>query len=199
MVCAFTIHTDLERSIRKVACDWPILHSARVAGDPHIRRRSTVIYRRIVEAKARQGFAQLNNGNARELVDGWAPTVRYHFVGDHALGGTRTDKETMVLWFERVFRVFPNTRFRFDELLVKGWPWRTTAVVFATLEATVDGLPYTNDFVQRIELRWGRVTSITTLEDTQRCAAALARAAAAGLDEAAAPPMDDTPKPAGTR
>lgn len=65
--------------------------------------------------------------------------------------------------------------------------WRTSAAVFATLEAEVAGEPYANDFIQHVELQWGRVTRITTTEDTQRCAAALARAAASGVAEAAAP------------
>lgn len=158
-----------------------------------------MIYRRIVQAKARRGFAQLNARQARAVVDQWSPKIHYHFVGDHALGGTRTRRDSIVSWFERVYRVFPNTTFRLDDVLVKGWPWRTTAVVFATLEATVVGEPYVNEFVQRIELRWGRVTSILTMEDTQKCAAALARAAAAGIDEAVAAQITDGPQPLNTR
>lgn len=134
-------------------------------------------------------FRQLNQRDPEAVVKQFAPTFSYLFVGDHALGGTRTTTEGMVRWFRRVFTVFPGTRFTVDDVLVKGWPWRTRVAVFATLDATVNGEPYTNDFIQKIELRWGRVTRITTMEDNQRCAAALRRAAEGGIAEAVAPPI----------
>lgn len=150
------------------------------------------MYKRIVEAKARRAFAQLNRRRPEKMVKQFAGRFSYHFVGDHSLGGTRTTRPGMVRWFERVFTVFPATQFTVHDVLVRGWPWRTRVAVFATLDATVNGEPYTNDFIQRIDLRWGRVTHITTMEDNQRCAAALQRAAAGGIAEAAAPPIMDS-------
>ncbi len=151
------------------------------------------MYKRIVETQARRAFAQLNRRQPEAVVKQFAGRFSYHFVGDHALGGTRTTRQGMVRWFERVFTVFPGTRFTVHDVLVRGWPWRTRAAVFVTLDATVNGEPYTNDFIQRIDLRWGRVTHITTMEDNQRCADALQRAAAGGIAEAAAAPIVDGP------
>lgn len=91
------------------------------------------MYKRIVEIKARRAFAQLNRRQPEKVVKQFADRFSYRFVGDHALGGTRTTRPGMVRWFERVFTVFPGTRFTVHDVLVRGWPWRTRAAVFATL------------------------------------------------------------------
>ncbi len=43
-------------------------------------------------------------------------------------------------------------------------------------------------------LRWGRIETVTTIEDTQRLAMALERLVAAGVAEATAPPIEDAPQ-----
>ena len=50
-------------------------------------------------------------------------------------------------------------------------------------------MPYENELAQTIELRWGRIVRIHTLEDTQKLAAALERLEAAGMGEAVAEPI----------
>ena len=44
---------------------------------------------------------------------------------------------------------------------------------------------------QTIDIRWGRIVAITTLEDTQKLAGALECLAARGVEEAGAPPIED--------
>jgi hypothetical protein len=51
---------------------------------------------------------------------------------------------------------------------------------------------YENEFMQRMTLRWGRISSVLTLEDTQRFAAALPALAKAGIAEATAEPIRDS-------
>jgi ketosteroid isomerase-like protein len=53
------------------------------------------------------------------------------------------------------------------------------------------GEPYENEFMQRMSLRWGRITSVLTIEDTQRFANILPALAAAGVADATQPPITD--------
>ena len=61
-------------------------------------------------------------------------------------------------WFERLFELFPGIRFEVEDVLVKGWPWRTRAVALVDVATAVAGEPYRNEVAQTIQLRWGRIT-----------------------------------------
>ena len=56
--------------------------------------------------------------------------------------------------------------------------------------------PYRNEIAQTIDLRWGPITPIHSLEDTHALASALERLAAAGIDEPRATPLTDREPPA---
>ncbi|WP_198677552.1 hypothetical protein [Leucobacter luti] len=60
-----------------------------------------------------------------------------------------------------------------------------------TTSVLPDGHRYENRVMQRMKLRWGRVTAIETLEDLQNLQRALLVVAAAGRPEAIAPPIED--------
>lgn len=89
-------------------------------------------------------------------------------------------------------QLFPDIRF---EVLVRGSPWRTRAVALVKVRATVEGTVYRNELAQTIDIRFGRIVRINTLEDTQKLAGALWRLAELGVEEAAAPAIED-PVPA---
>jgi ketosteroid isomerase-like protein len=89
-------------------------------------------------------------------------------------------------------QLFPDIRF---EVLVRGSPWRTRAVALVKVRATVEGTVYRNELAQTIDIRFGRIVRINTLEDTQKLAGALGRLAELGVEEAAAPAIED-PVPA---
>jgi ketosteroid isomerase-like protein len=55
----------------------------------------------------------------------------------------------------------------------------------------VAGEPYRNEVAQTIELRWGRITRIRTLEDTQKLDRALRRLAEAGVPQAELAAIED--------
>jgi ketosteroid isomerase-like protein len=76
-------------------------------------------------------------------------------------------------------------------VLVKGWPWRTKAVVLVDVQTIVAGEPYRNEVAQTLELRWGRITKIRTLEDTLKLAGALRRLSDAGVVEAEPAAIED--------
>jgi ketosteroid isomerase-like protein len=149
------------------------------------------VYRRIVEAQVRKAWRQLAGGNYDYVLAQFAPTFEYSFAGDHALGGTRHSREAMTGWFERLFELFPGIRFEVADVLVKGWPWRSKVVVLVDVAADVAGEPYRNEVAQTLELRWGRITGIHTLEDTQKLARALERLSEAGVPAAALAAIND--------
>jgi ketosteroid isomerase-like protein len=147
------------------------------------------MYRAIVARRVRSAWQHLGRGDYEYVLKQFAPTFTHRFAGDHALGGERSSRAAQRAWFERLFRLLPGVEFRVEDVLVRGWPWRTRALALIRVRATVAGRPYQNEVAQTIDLRWGRITHIDNLEDTQKLAAALERLAAAGLDEARAEPI----------
>ncbi|MEE1804042.1 nuclear transport factor 2 family protein [Streptomyces sp. JV176] len=69
------------------------------------------MYHRIVAAKLRQAFSDINAGNWQSMVDTLAPEFTYVFHGEHALSGERHTVEAMSLWWQRVLRLFPGAGF----------------------------------------------------------------------------------------
>jgi len=151
------------------------------------------VYRTIVAAQVRKAWKHVDARDHMYVVDGFADEFTYRFVGAHALGGVRHTKEAMDRWFRRVFLLVGDCRFVVDDVLVKGWPWRTRAVVLVRVTGELAGGPYENDVVQTIDIRWGKITAVTTLEDTQKLERTLDRLAATGIEEARAPPIEDAP------
>jgi hypothetical protein len=72
-----------------------------------------------------------------------------------------------------------------------GSPWRTKVVALVEVATEVAGEPYRNEVAQTLELRWGGITRIHTLEDTQKLARALQRLSEAGVPEAALAAIED--------
>jgi len=148
------------------------------------------VYRRIVAAKVRRAWRHLDQHDYPYVLDQFAPRFEHHFVGDHAMGGTRRSRAAMEAWFQRVFRLFPAIRFSLDDVVVRGWPWKTRAVALVSVDSQVNGRRYRNEVAQTLDIRWGRIAAIHNLEDTQRLAEVLARLAADGVEEAASAPIE---------
>ena len=149
-----------------------------------------MLYSAIVKTKIRQSFDQVNNQRWDELLGSIAPNVDHRFLGDHAVGGQRHDRETLRRWFERLGRVLPNLHLEIKNIWVKGPPWHTLVFVQWDGAATLlDGGPYRQHAIHVITLRWGKIHALDVFEDSQEIARALSVQAAAGLDEAAAEPI----------
>jgi ketosteroid isomerase-like protein len=147
------------------------------------------MYRAIVARRVRTAWERLEKGDYEYVLDQFAPAFTHSFAGEHALGGERSSRDRQRAWFERLFRLLPGIEFRVEDVLVRGWPPRTRAVALIGVRATVAGRPYENEVAQTIDLRWGRITAIHNLEDTQRLDSALKRLADTGLHEARAQPI----------
>jgi len=94
----------------------------------------------------------------------------------------------MRLWFQRLFRLFPNLRFEIHSIAVSGLPWNTTNR-YRVGAAPVDGSNYVNSEIQVIRMRWGKVVSIQAYLDTQVLTETLNRMVGRGIEEAKAPPI----------
>jgi ketosteroid isomerase-like protein len=150
------------------------------------------MYHAIVERKLRSVFARLGAGDFRPMVDTLAHDFRYRFEGDSPIGGVRSSRESMRLWWERMYRLFPGLSFEVRDVVLSGPPWRTR--IFTLLDFVKplpDGTRYTNVAMQRMVMRWGRITEIHTLEDTQRCMRLLEWQARNGKEEARAAAISD--------
>jgi ketosteroid isomerase-like protein len=149
------------------------------------------VYRAFVRRRIRGVFLeQLSRGDYEAVVANTAREVEHTFPGEGALAGTRRSRESLREWFERLFRLFPVLRFEVEEVLVAGWPWRTTvAVRWRDWGNAADGEPYANRGCEVFEIRWGRATAIRQYLDTKAIDDSLARMAEAGIEEAAAPPI----------
>lgn len=155
-----------------------------------------MIYRAIVRRRVHTLFAEANRGNWESIVSGLAPRFSYRFIGDTPLGGTRTTHEAMRRWFERLYRLFPGSQFAPQRIVVEGPPWNTQIMTYVKIQgvapnASGSEAPYENEFMQSMRLRWGKITSVLTLEDTQRFVDLLPHLAASGIDDATATPITD--------
>lgn len=150
------------------------------------------MYHAIVRRKLRQVFASLDKGDHEPLLAGLAPNFDHVFSGTHALGGTRHTKAGMRRWFERLFLLFPNLQFTIKHIAVSGPPWNTVAIVEWRDTATpADAVPYVNDGVHVVRLRWGKLSSLHAYLDTEIVANACRRMADRGIADAGEAPIED--------
>lgn len=149
------------------------------------------MYKTIVKNKVRGTFQALSEGRSEELIKQLAEPFVYEFIGDHALGGTQTSKDTMEKWFARIDQIFGRLQFKPLHIEVGGFPWNTTVLAEVEVSGTVAGEPYENIIFQRIELRMGKIHFIRTLENTQHLVDVFQKAHAAGVSEATKEPITD--------
>lgn len=150
------------------------------------------MYKTIVERKVRNTFAAINAGNYQAMIDGLAPEFEYTFLGEHPLGGRRTTVNTMDQWWQRVFRLVPGAEFVVHDVVVQGHPVDTRIAVRCTIKSTLlPGEQYSNEVMQFMRLRLGKITSIETLEDTARLERFMATLDPSEYPDAIAEPLAD--------
>lgn len=154
-------------------------------------------YHAIVRNRIREIFMALDRQNTDPFFDSLASDFSYWFIGDSPLGGRRTTRKAMELWWARLFSFFPSAKFVVHDVLVAGWPWCTHAMTYVSIidnVATPEGqAPYKNEFMQLSVLSWGKVRSVITIEDTAKFNSILPDLFAAGVEAAMAPPILDDP------
>lgn len=150
------------------------------------------MYHTIVRHRTKDIFDRLSAGDWKSVAAEAPPAIHHVFPGSHALGGERHSQESLVRWFERMYRLFPDLEFKVLRMASGGWPWDTWVAVEWTDRATLpNGELYRNEGAHWIQLRWGRPRQIHAYLDTERVEEACRRLAASGLAEAVADPIVD--------
>jgi ketosteroid isomerase-like protein len=155
------------------------------------------MYRSIVRWRVNGLFNQVNCGNWQAVIDTLSENFIYTFVGNTPLGGTRTTKPAMQAWFQRIYRLVPDAKLRPQMIVVEGTPWNTRVMTYVKFRGTlpkVSNAPaksYENEVMQLMRLKWGKIISVITIEDTQRFVDILPALSAAGINDATAPPITD--------
>jgi ketosteroid isomerase-like protein len=155
------------------------------------------MYHFIVKRRIAALFAEANHGNYQAIIDSLAPNFIYRFIGDTPLGGTRTRKSSMKAWFERIYRLVPDAKLNPQMIVVEGMPWNTKIMTYVKFNGTLPPddqnrcMPYENEVMQLLSLKWGRIHSVLTIEDTLRFTKILPLLAKAGIAEATAAPISD--------
>jgi ketosteroid isomerase-like protein len=150
------------------------------------------MYKRIAAGRTRKVFADLAAGNDADVMKDMADHVHHVFPGDNALGGERHSRQAFGRWLERVRRLIPELDFEVQEVAVKGPPWdMMIAVKWTDHGRAADGVPYENRGAHWIRIKRGKGVAVNAYLDTDKVTAACERMAAAGIEEAAAPPIVD--------
>lgn len=149
------------------------------------------MYHGIIENKIKNAFRLVNDKNYGKMLPDLHNNVRHSFSGDHALGGIRNDKQTLLSWFQRLGIVLSNLELTIVKIYVKGWPHKTIAIAEWSAKATLaNGDSYTNKGVHIITIKWGKIVSLYVYEDSQAVAIALEKQLASGITEAGLPKIE---------
>lgn len=150
------------------------------------------MYHAVVRRQVRTLFDAVNRGDAEPVLRAFARRFEHRFLGDHALGGSRTTLGATRAWYARLYRLLPDIRFELERIWVSGGPWNTIVVIeWQETNSGTDGVRTVNRGVHALHLRWGRATRLVICPDTAGLHATLERLAASGNAEALAAPIVD--------
>ena len=150
------------------------------------------MYHAFVRRKLTQTLEGLGKDNFKESLNGMDPQLEHYFAGAHALGGTRHSTAAVQRWFERVFRLLPDLKFKVKRIAVSGFLWNTTATAeWRSTATSATGELYVNDGVHIVRLRLGKIVSMNVYLDTKVLADVCLVMAEKGIEEAAAVPIED--------
>jgi ketosteroid isomerase-like protein len=153
------------------------------------------MYHAIVKRRIRHLFSEANRGYFQAIIDSLAPEFTYRFIGDTPLGGTRAKRASMKAWFERIYRLVPDAILVPQQIVAEGYPWNTHIMTYVKFQGSLPssngfpGAPCENEVMQLLHLRWGRIASVLTIEDTPRFDRILPVLAATGIADATAAPI----------
>jgi ketosteroid isomerase-like protein len=148
------------------------------------------MYHWIVRRKIEETFGYLNQHNIDKVVGIFDPALTHSFAGESALGGVRKSVTTARLWYQRLFRLFPDIAFKVHSIVIAGLPWDTRVAVRFQVELNPpQEATFHNEVAQFLRIRWGRIIEMYLYEDTSKLDALLKRMNAVGITEAAASPI----------
>jgi hypothetical protein len=145
------------------------------------------MYHAFVRTRVETLFRAIGQGDAEPVPAGVAPRFVHFFLGDHALGGTRTTLETTRRWYDRLFRLLPDIEFDLRTIRISGPPWNTlVAVDWLETNSATDGVRTYTPGVDVVRLVWGKMDYLGVYPDAVGLVSTLHRLVASGVAEAGA-------------
>src|SRR4051812_29416484 len=103
------------------------------------------MYHAYVRGQVKRLFEAVNQGNAEPVLRLFGRHFEHIFLGDHALGGSRTTLPATREWYGRLYRLLPDIRFDVRRIWVSGPPWNTIVVIeWDESNTGTDGVRTTN-------------------------------------------------------
>ena len=150
------------------------------------------MYHAFVRKRVEALFRSTSKGNAEPVLAGLAPRFVHFFLGDHALGGTRTTLKATRLWYKRLYRVLPDIEFDLQTIRIAGPPWNTlVSVDWLETNSATDGVRTYTLGVHVVRLVLGKMDYVGIYPDTIGLVSTLRRLAASGVAEAGAARIED--------
>jgi ketosteroid isomerase-like protein len=148
------------------------------------------MYHAIVRRRIAGLFDAINRGDAEPVLRQFAGRFEHSFLGESALGGSRTTLPATRRWYERLYQLLPDIHFDLRNVAISGGPWNTVVVIeWDETNSGTDNVRTHNRGIHVVHLRWGRVTKLIICPDTVGLNATLERLGAAGNTEASALPI----------
>ena len=118
------------------------------------------MYHSIVRGQIVALFDAVGWGDAKPVLDGFAPRFVHRFLGRSAMGGARHSLAATKAWYERLYRLLPGIRFDITAIQVAGPPWNSVAVVdWRESNEGADDIRTENFGCHIAHLRWRRTMS----------------------------------------
>jgi hypothetical protein len=124
------------------------------------------MYRWLVARLTRWAVISLVTGRSDLPLWLMAPDIRFRFPGTSSFAADTATAGELVAWVRRFAALRPA--YEILDVLVAGPPWNTRVAV--RLRDHI-GEDYTNDGMQYLRMRWGRMTSDEVFLDTERITA----------------------------
>ena len=148
------------------------------------------MYHAIVRRRIEGLFRAINQGDAEPVLRQFAERFEHSFLGNSALGGSRTSLPATRQWYRRLYRLLPDIHFDLRKITVSGGPWNTIVVIeWDETNSGADKVRTYNRGIHVVHLRWGRATKLIICPDTVGLNATLERLNAAGHADAKAAPI----------
>jgi len=125
----------------------------------------------IVAMLIRRGVRRINAGDIGPMLGSFAEDATLVFPGEHSWGGEYKGKGEIEKFLRRFVEV--GIQLEPHEIVVQGWPWKTTVMLRFTNEARdANGtIVYANGGAIFARAAWGKIKYQEDYEDSQKVVA----------------------------
>lgn len=128
------------------------------------------MYSWLVGKMIRRGYDQAVAGRPKLLLSLAADDVEFVFPGRSSFACRTTSKAEVSAWLARFASMQPD--FKVHDVIVSGPPWNIRAAVRIS---DAIGDDYSNEGMEHLQVRWGRLRLVEVFLDTERISAWEAR------------------------